>query len=195
MARPQAFDESIVTKQAMQLFWRRGYRATAIKDIERATGLKPSSLYNRFGSKDGLFTHVLSEYIEQVVIGRCRKYLQAGSVVDGIQQYIRGCFVGPLAPFGCLLVNTSAELGPHSDEVAAQVRRGMAIAAKELERALLRGQAAGEICAACDCAFQARHIGLLMNGILVNGKSCQFKPQWLEQTFAIVDQHLEGLKS
>lgn len=67
MGRPVTFDREQVLTQARNLFWARGYEATAIPDLEKATGLKRSSLYHAFGSKKGLFDEVIENYLAHSV--------------------------------------------------------------------------------------------------------------------------------
>lgn len=61
MARPRAFDESIVRRQARTLFARQGYNGTSIDDLVKATGLLRGSLYKAFGSKRNLFALILAD--------------------------------------------------------------------------------------------------------------------------------------
>ena len=55
MGRPRAFSESDVVASASAVFARRGFAATSVDDLVRATGVGRASLYGAFGSKDGLF--------------------------------------------------------------------------------------------------------------------------------------------
>lgn len=48
-----------------EVFWEKGYQATSISDLERATDLNKRSLYNTFGDKEAIFDAVLRGYIEQ----------------------------------------------------------------------------------------------------------------------------------
>ncbi len=59
--RPQ-FDESVVLDAAIEVFRRHGYAGTSIQDLIDATGLSRSSIYNRFGDKDGLYREALEIY-------------------------------------------------------------------------------------------------------------------------------------
>lgn len=61
MARPRAFDESVVFSQARTLFAIQGYNGTSIDDLVKATGLLRGSLYKAFGSKRNLFELLLAE--------------------------------------------------------------------------------------------------------------------------------------
>ena len=54
MARTQGFERDAVVRAARTVFWRRGFEDTAVPDLEEATGLSRSSIYNAFGSKRGL---------------------------------------------------------------------------------------------------------------------------------------------
>ena len=59
MARPREFDEDEVLEQAMQVFWRRGYRATSLNDLLAAMDLSKSSFYETFGTKRELLLTAL----------------------------------------------------------------------------------------------------------------------------------------
>ena len=60
MGRPRTFSESDVVASASAVFARRGFAATSVDDLVRATGVGRASLYGAFGSKDGLFQRCLS---------------------------------------------------------------------------------------------------------------------------------------
>ena len=55
---------SAIADAAMQVFWRRGYAATSVQDLVDGTGLGRGSLYNAFGSKQGLYEAALRRYHE-----------------------------------------------------------------------------------------------------------------------------------
>lgn len=67
MARPRSFDTEAVARAARQVFWARGFEATSLPDLEAATGLGRSSLYQAFGSKRGLFDAAVASYLDEVV--------------------------------------------------------------------------------------------------------------------------------
>lgn len=112
MARPREFDEDLVLDRALSAFWARGYDATSIEDLVRATGLGRASLYGAFGDKEQLFQRVVGHYvarstaeIERITAGlRGRKALEAfllsrasSSACDGDP---RGCFLQIAATTG-----------------------------------------------------------------------------------------------
>lgn len=57
----------------MLAFWKSGYNATSIQELEQATGLKRTSIYNAFGDKRQLFRRALQRYLSTVLSG----FLQA----------------------------------------------------------------------------------------------------------------------
>src|ERR1700744_5431541 len=61
--RPRGFDTEAAIERAMGVFWSRGYNATALPDLLRATKLSRGSLYAAFGDKHGLFLRALDRYI------------------------------------------------------------------------------------------------------------------------------------
>ena len=60
VGRPRTFSEPDVVARASAVFARRGFAATSVDDLVRATGVGRASLYGAFGSKDGLFQRCLS---------------------------------------------------------------------------------------------------------------------------------------
>jgi TetR/AcrR family transcriptional repressor of nem operon len=193
VSRPKGFEESQVLEQAMKLFWSRGYSAAGIKEVERVTGVRSSSLYHHFGSKEGLFIRVLDVYIDNIVRGRCEKYLGSSNVLDGFWRYFASCNEGGQAKFGCLLVNTSVELGPHSKGIAVQVQRGFNEVKKSLKLALIRAQQQGEINSEADVDLLATHLSFLLSGILANRPS-ENEAVMITSIMDVVDNILEGLK-
>src|SRR6201996_1574381 len=65
--RPRSFDVEAAVERAMGVFWSRGYHATALPDLLRATKLSRGSLYAAFGDKHSLFLRALDRYIADAV--------------------------------------------------------------------------------------------------------------------------------
>jgi len=60
--RPRSFDETQVLDRSIDVFWQRGYRDVTTRDLEREIGISQSSIYNAFGSKEGLYSEVVGRY-------------------------------------------------------------------------------------------------------------------------------------
>ncbi len=63
--RPKAFDEDKTLALAMNYFWEHGYDNTPLDKLLPAMGIKKSSFYHTFKSKEELFSKCLHLYREQ----------------------------------------------------------------------------------------------------------------------------------
>ena len=72
MGRSQEFDTTAVVAAALDVFWARGYEGASLGDLESATGLSRSSLYNSFTNKRGLFDAAVQLYLDHVIRPRLR---------------------------------------------------------------------------------------------------------------------------
>lgn len=124
MARPVEFDREEVLDQIMSTFWEKGYCATSISDLVRATRLKPGSIYAAFKSKEGLFLAAIDHYGKRSV-ARVRQALEGEeNPLDGIEKVLEQLVVETDADIrqrGCLLVNTALEVAPHNEAVRERV--------------------------------------------------------------------------
>jgi AcrR family transcriptional regulator len=81
-----------VLKAAAELFATRGYAATSISAISKASGVLPSSMYWEFGNKAGIFAAVLEDSASRWVEETTRSVVRAikerpGSKVDPLTAY------------------------------------------------------------------------------------------------------------
>ncbi|CAG9001666.1 MAG: hypothetical protein CENE_03690 [Candidatus Celerinatantimonas neptuna] len=104
MARPCSFNPEEKLDEAMQLFWRQGYEATSIRDLEEHLCLNRFSIYNCFGDKEALYHLALkryrslsSQFWEQLInyqegpVAALKRLLQW--FMERIEQYPQGCLI------------------------------------------------------------------------------------------------------
>lgn len=113
MPRTRAFIAAEVAEKAMYVFWRQGYEATSVEDLVEATGLSRSSLYQAFGSKQGLFDASLERYLHGVTQLLAPLERGTGGLDDVLAFFAswRQRLVDERATsLGCLMTNSIAEL-------------------------------------------------------------------------------------
>jgi TetR/AcrR family transcriptional regulator, copper-responsive repressor len=143
--KPQ-FDEAAVVNAAMMVFWRHGYAAASINDLTEATGLSRSSLYQRFGDKDGLFQEALAAYTERVL--KRMRGVEADTARERLHAMLRG-FVrkqhDSRRPAGCLISRCCAEMVNLTAEGQACAQASAALQHKVLTDVLRDAVANGEL--------------------------------------------------
>lgn len=85
MARTPQFDREIALDSAMSLFWKQGFHATSMKDIEHALDMRPGSIYAAFGNKEALFYQALDRYGRQTTEMFATALAQGDTELAGFQ--------------------------------------------------------------------------------------------------------------
>ncbi|MBG0829772.1 TetR/AcrR family transcriptional regulator [Planomonospora sp. ID67723] len=171
MARPRAFDPEQAVAAALDTFWSRGYEGTSIGDLEAATGLNRSSLYQAFGSKRRLFDAAVERYVAEHVEPALAALESPGAgrpELLGYLQTLAASFRAEprLAVRGCLLVNTMAELSAHDAAAQALVSAYRQRVTSALENTL-RGMTGHDRITAEQAPVRARVLCATIMGALV----------------------------
>ena len=144
--RPRAFDVDDVLDRTIEVFREHGYEGSSMADIERATGLNTSSIYNTFGSKEALFHRALARY-EGVRLTAIVDVLASGT--GGLDDVHRALELqqaeseSEWGVQGCLAINSMIELGRAADAKAllAEFRSRLGDAIRmPLDRAVALGE-------------------------------------------------------
>lgn len=149
MARTRAFDETEAVRKALGVFWSRGYEATSLSDLESATGLNRSSLYQAFESKRGLFSRAVTLYLQEVITPRLAVFAKSPAGLAQVTAYFESLATTmetapqTLTRRGCLLVNTATELAPHDVEAHRAVEDYRTLLQGHLTRSLEAAVKAG----------------------------------------------------
>ncbi len=138
--RPREFDRQQVLDGALELFWLNGYRATTTRELEQTLGLSQSSIYNAFGSKQGLLMAALGRYEERI----SRSLVEPlETAEDGLAAVMR--FFDDLADWvthdghrGCMIINLMAEDAGADEEITDRTRAYRARVKQALGDALTR---------------------------------------------------------
>ncbi|WP_430931099.1 TetR/AcrR family transcriptional regulator [Saccharicrinis sp. 156] len=111
MPRYKAYNEQEVLERAMNLFWKNGYEATSMQQLEKEMGINKFSIYSSFGSKSGLLQESIKCYAQKLN-SIVEKLQNTPGGVKAIQQYfydfINFSKESDLQK-GCLITNTANE--------------------------------------------------------------------------------------
>jgi TetR/AcrR family transcriptional repressor of nem operon len=112
MAGVRQFDEEQAFTEALNVFRRKGLRATSMLDLAEATGVQRGSLYNAYGDKEEIFIRVFKRYSAEFLAG-ARHALDKPDVRDALTAFftfaIRSITQGSPAR-GCLSTRTAMEI-------------------------------------------------------------------------------------
>ncbi len=166
--RPRSFAYDDVVNGAKDVFWRRGYAATSLRELKEELGVLPGSLYGAFGDKHALFLRALERYAGDTREAAA-SILAEGPVLPRVGALLADVLTAArTAPGrGCMLGNTAAELLPADEAAGLLVRGGFGALESAITRALAVAQRAGEIRADVDCETQGRLLVVLMQGLHV----------------------------
>ena len=126
MARPIQYDPEEVLQQAMHIFWEKGYEQTSIQDIVAVTGLKPGSLYNLYGNKEGLFKAVLDLYATEALKVAKEVLYGSNDGVENIEIFLDEVVLSSIInekTNGCLMVKTLLIVSHKDSNIQAYITK------------------------------------------------------------------------
>ena len=191
--RPRSFDMEAAIERAMDVFWSRGYHATALPDLLRATKLSRGSLYAAFGDKHSLFLRALDRYIADALTRMDVELDPRKEPVAGLRAYLAGYVErasGANGRRGCLLVATAMELAGHDAEVGRRVASFFKTMEARVAGVLSRAEAAGRLADGVEPASAARILVCFVWGLRVVAKTAQTRITWQATADALLDRFI-----
>src|ERR1700743_2174983 len=123
MGRPKTFSREEVLQKAFPVFWKHGYAATSVQELERATGVNKSGLYTEFAGKEDLFLASLRHYLDT---GQRKKLLAVEPLGwDNVERFLKRAPRSPEGQKGCFCVSSMRELAilpPEAATIMSQSR-------------------------------------------------------------------------
>jgi TetR/AcrR family transcriptional repressor of nem operon len=172
--RPRSFDTEAAVERAMGVFWSRGYHATALPDLLRATKLSRGSLYAAFGGKHALFLRALDRYVADALARIDVELGPRHAPVDSLRTFLAGYVdrtSGASGRRGCLLVATAMELAGHDSDVEGRIRGFFKAMEARVAVALYRAKTAGKLVDGVEPSSAARILVCFVEGLRVVGKT------------------------
>jgi TetR/AcrR family transcriptional regulator, transcriptional repressor for nem operon len=191
--RPRSFDMEAAVERAMDVFWWRGYHATALPDLLRATKLSRGSLYAAFGDKHSLFLRALDRYIADALARMGIELDPRRDPVDGLRAYLTGYVdrtIGANGRRGCLLVATAMELAGRDAEVDRRIRSFFKAMEARVVTALCAAETAGKLADGVEPSTAARILVCFVEGLRVVGKTAPTRSTSQATVDALLDRFI-----
>jgi TetR/AcrR family transcriptional repressor of nem operon len=148
MARATNYDRDAALDAAMAVFWRKGYHATSLKDLEGALNMKPGSIYAAFESKENLYLLAIDRYFEASRRGFLAQMAEAATPLAGLTaQFKNFADLGKGDPSrqACMLVKTVVDTTSTDPRIAAASQRYLDQMCAEFAESFEAARAAGEL--------------------------------------------------
>ncbi len=126
MARIREFEIEDAVKDALNLFWSKGYHASSVTDLADSTGLLRGSLYKAFESKHHILVEALKLYSADALSAIDRTLGSSESPLEGIKkviQYVAKATTGEAGKKGCFMANTTLEMASQDPIILEIVER------------------------------------------------------------------------
>jgi TetR/AcrR family transcriptional repressor of nem operon len=169
----KSFDPGVALERARDLFWRRGYAATGIAELEAELGIGRKSLYDTFGGKRELYLRALEQYVDTVIRRICDGLADPRHAplanLERVLGKLREHHAAP-GSHGCLLGVAMAQAGTEDEELAELLRSYLLRLERAFERALRDAQRDGAVAADASPRDAARLLVALTQGMALIGR-------------------------
>jgi AcrR family transcriptional regulator len=172
--RPRTFDPDTALRQALDLFWERGYEGTSLNDLAQAMGIASASIYACFGSKEDLFRQVMALYgttSGEPPRRALRAEPTARAAIHAMLRATADQITGPDTPHYCMLIlaaPTGAVENHEVREFLADLRRDMRTS---IEDRLARGVTDGDLAASpAGLEAIARYYATVVQGLSIQAR-------------------------
>ena len=168
MPRTLGFDVETARAAILREFWLRGYEGTSLSDLERATSLVRTSLYNFFGNKPDMFMDSLKLYHQTIEarIDAATNDRGTEALVEVIIAMMEGSDKAAGQPAGCLMVSAATHGGALEDRHLQLVRDYRQMLSRKARQALDRDRASGRLDPAIDTGSAAELLVCIVWGAL-----------------------------
>jgi AcrR family transcriptional regulator len=173
--RPRGFDRAEALRQAMRLFWAKGYDGASLADLTAAMGINPPSLYAAFGSKEALFREATDLYSETEGVDIWRSLHQSATARQAVEGFLResaAAFSRAGDPPGCLIVLGALNANGNNAAICEDLRQRREANVAELRTRLEAAVREGELPAGIDCEAIAVFYVTVQQGMSIQARDC-----------------------
>jgi AcrR family transcriptional regulator len=164
--RPAVFDRAIALREAMKLFWERGYEGTSFDDLLAAMGISASSFYNSFGNKEALYCEATRSYREWS--GQWFFAILNDPSIDtktAAEEFTRGDH-----PLGCMIALAGTHCPPGMSNIRDMMAEHRAFSESAMAARIRKGVANGDVPEDADCDMLAAYYSAVARGLAVQAR-------------------------
>ena len=168
--RPREFDRDQALRDALCVFWERGYQGASISNLTAAMGIGAPSLYAAFGSKAKLFQEASDLYLAEDA-GEPTRLLASGetarAAVEAMLRSNADLFTRAGEPAGCMLTRAVSTCPEDDAEIQEYLDASVEQRIRDIEVRLERGAAEGEALPCVDVRALAEFFDAVVEGMAV----------------------------
>ncbi|MFI0419082.1 TetR/AcrR family transcriptional regulator [Spongiactinospora sp. 9N601] len=164
--RPRSFDRDKALREAITIFWERGYEGASIAELAQAMGIGAPSLYAAFGDKRRLFDEAVTVYTGgdgEFARIALREEPTAEKAIARVLRESAEAFTREGHPPGCLVF--SAGDNSTTPEVVELLRARRTAGIAEFRRRIQADIDAGRLPAGTDAGALAQFYGAVLAGM------------------------------
>ena len=172
VGRPRKFDPEEFLTTALQCFWQKGYRATSLSDLMKASGLASASIYKLYPDKRAVYLAALQQYMDEGTSRAANRAanLSPEAALRETLDFVALLSSAPDGERGCFTIAAASELLPGDEEIKDKVSLKFNGIIKQLENILSKGQAQQVFRQDEDAHVMALSIFMMLEGMRVYGK-------------------------
>jgi AcrR family transcriptional regulator len=172
--RPRSFDRGTALHAALDVFWRLGYEAASLDELQAAMGgIRAPSFYAAFGSKEAIFREAVELYRNTVgadVFGALYTGATARAAIEGMFERAIYHFCDGEQPKGCMIVLGAMNCAPSSAAIQAHLQSLRRQATSAIRERLARGVADGDMPPGTHVEALAEYFVMVLHGLALQAR-------------------------
>lgn len=170
--RPREFDPQDFLNTALECFWQKGYRATSMADLMKASGLASASIYKLYPDKRAIYLAALQQYMDEGISREANREVKLSpeAALRETLEFVALLSSSPVGEKGCFTIAAASELLPGDEEVKKRVHHKFNSIINRLESILSNGQTQKVFRRDESARVMALSIFMMLEGMRVYGK-------------------------
>ena len=173
MVKTARFDRQEVINKATNLYWKKGFHATSMRNLQDEIDMRPGSIYAAFGNKNGLFKETLRNYTDISIANLKQCTDECESPIEALKMFVKKQIIGTQdgAPNGmCMLAKTIGELTSENQDLIDITKSFLGEIGAEFVKVIEEAQSLGEVDQSKIAEDLATHLQIQIAGLRTYGK-------------------------